>query len=211
MSRPGRARGLRARIAEELRLRRVAADLARHLQAPPAQAFASFGPRSVIVPPARVTRADCISVGERVSILEHSWLSVVEAVPGVVPRLTIGDGCRIGRFAQIACVGSVTFGRDVLTSERIFVGDTYHRYQDPTLAVLHQPMARPAPVSIGDGAFLGVGSAVLPGTSVGTHAYVAAGAVVTEDVPDFTLVVGNPARPVRRYDHDAGEWVACEP
>jgi acetyltransferase-like isoleucine patch superfamily enzyme len=128
-------------------------------------------------------------------------------VPGVTPTLTIGAGSRIGRFAHIACVGEIELGNGVLTAERIFVGDTYHRYEDPDLPVVAQPMAPPEAVRIGDGAFLGIGCAVLMGVTVGEHAYVAAGAVVTRDVEPRTLVVGNPARPVRRWDSAAADWV----
>ena len=66
-------------------------------------------------------------------------------------------------------------------------------------------MAAPRDVTIGDGSFLGIGSMVLPGVAIGRQVYVAAGAVVTRDVPDLTLVGGNPARPIRRWDGD--RWV----
>lgn len=198
---------LRGRLAEERRARALGAATARDLLPPPPARFARFGAGSVVVPPARVSSAPCIEIGDDVVILEHAWLSVVRSVPGVTPRLVFGDGCRIGRFAHIACVGEVVFGRDVQTSERVFVGDTYHGYEDPSLPVLRQPMAHPEPVHIGDGAFLGIGCAVLLGVTVGEGAYVGAGAVVTRDVPPRTLVVGNPARVVRRYDEHAGRWV----
>ena len=159
-----------------------------------------------MVPPARVTSPERIFLGDDVTILEHAFLSVVAAVPGVTPTLTIGSGSRIGRFAHIACVGEIEIGANVLTSERIFIGDTYHGYEDPDVPVLHQPMAPPQPVHIDDGAFLGIGSAVLLGVTVGAHAYVAAGAVVTQDVAPRTLVVGNPARAVRQWDESSGAW-----
>jgi len=140
----------------------------------------------------------------------HARLSVVAESEGVVPRLAIGDRCHIGRYATIACVGEIVFEDDVLTADRIFVGDSYHEYADPRMPVAAQGMSRPERVRIGSGAFLGVGSMVLPGVTVGENAYVAAGAVVISDVPPRTLVVGNPARPVRAWDAGRGEWVPAE-
>ncbi len=58
------------------------------------------------------------------------------------------------------------------------------------------------PISIGDNAWLGGGVIVLPGVTIGRDAAVGAGTVVTRDVPDGVVVVGNPARPLRRGDGD---------
>lgn len=198
---------LRHRLAEERRQRRVAAETARVLSPPPPSAFGAFGRNSWIVPPSRVSLPSSIFVGDDVTVLERSFLSVVEAVDGVTPKLTIGDRTSIGAQCHIACVGEVDIGPEVLTAARVFIGDTYHRYEDPTVPVLDQPMAPPEKVTIGRGAFLGIGSVVLMGVTVGEGAYVGAGAVVTADVEPRTLVVGNPARPVRRWDAQAGEWV----
>jgi acetyltransferase-like isoleucine patch superfamily enzyme len=198
---------LRRRAEEARRQRRVAADTVRVLSPPPPSAFGAFGSRTWIVPPARVSSPESVFLGDDVVILERSFLSVVAAVEGVTPKLTIGDRTNIGAQSHIACVGEVEIGPEVLTAARIFIGDTYHRYQDPDLPVLDQPMADPEKVTIGRGAFLGIGSAVLMGVTVGEHAYVAAGAVVTADVEPRTLVVGNPARPVRRWDARAEDWV----
>ena len=55
-------------------------------------------------------------------------------------------------------------------------------------------------VEVAAGAFVGAGATVLPGVRIGRHAVVGAGAVVTKDVEDHTVVVGNPARSVRRRD-----------
>jgi acetyltransferase-like isoleucine patch superfamily enzyme len=176
---------------------------------PPApEAFARFGPGSVIVPPARVTAPHCIEVGEGSVIHEHSWISVVEAIEGVTPHLVIGDRCNLGAQLHIACVGDIEICDDVLTAARCFIGDTFHAYEDVTRPVIDQPMADPEKVTIGRGAFLGIGSVVLMGVTVGENAYVAAGSVVTSDVPPRTLVAGNPARPRRRWDDARAEWVA---
>jgi acetyltransferase-like isoleucine patch superfamily enzyme len=176
---------------------------------PPPHAYGSFGPGSFIAPPARVLSPHLIHIGRDVMIHTHARLSVVDIVPGVVPRLTIGDRCHIGRFATVACVGEITFEADVLTADRIFVGDSSHEFADPGQPVAAQGMTLPEPVRIGRGAFLGVGSAVLPGVTVGENAYIGAGAVVTTDVAPRTLVVGNPARVIRYWDESRGEWVSA--
>jgi acetyltransferase-like isoleucine patch superfamily enzyme len=186
----------------------MGADTARALVPPPPSAFGAYGHNTWIVPPARVSTPASVFLGDDVVILERSFLSVVPAVEGVTPKLTIGDRTSIGAQSHIACVGEIEIGPEVLTAARIFIGDTYHRYQDPSLPVLDQPMAEPEKVTIGRGAFLGIGSAVLMGVTVGEHAYVGAGAVVTRDVEPYTLVVGNPARAVRRWDPSSEDWIA---
>jgi acetyltransferase-like isoleucine patch superfamily enzyme len=103
----------------------------------------------------------------------------------------------------------VEIGDDVLTADRVFIGDTYHDYRHVPQPVLDQPMRDPRPVSIGAGAFLGINSVILPGVTIGEGAYVAAAAVVNRDVPPRSLVAGNPARVVRHFD--GSKWVEGPP
>lgn len=200
-----------APLAEQLGRLRFALQVARNLRrdnaVPPPGAFARFGRASVIVPPARVTNPQWIAVGDEVVLHEGAWLSVVQVDPDRPPRLEIGDRTRIGRFAHIACAGEVRIGPEVLAADMVFIGDTHHGFADPTLPVSRQPLAPPRPVVIERGAFLGIRAAVLEGVTIGENAYVAAGAVVVDDVAPRCVVAGNPARPVRRWDADAGEWV----
>ena len=174
----------------------------------PPEAYASFGEGSWIVEPATVHNPQRIHIGARVVVQSGSWLSVIDRFQDRTydPVLRIGDGTVLGHHIVIACMGEVTIGREVLTADRVFIGDTYHEYSDPRTPIARQPMAEPRPVRIGSGAFLGVGAIVLPGVSVGENGYVGAGAVVTADVPPRSIVVGNPARVVRRWDDAAGEW-----
>jgi acetyltransferase-like isoleucine patch superfamily enzyme len=170
--------------------------------------FAAFGPGSEIVEPFVVSCPSRIVIGEGVRIGERSWLSVVDFHNGrsYEPRLSIGDGARLGPDLVIACIGSVEIGAKVQTGPRVFIGDTYHDYHDPDTAIVDQLMADPRPVRIETGAFLGIGSAVLPGVTVGARACVAAGAVVTRDVPPNSLAAGNPARIVRQWDPALRIW-----
>lgn len=203
----GRWSTLQVRLREGWRSRQVGAATARNLTPPPPSAFGSFGPGSYIVPPARVSMPEAIHIGAGVIINEHSWISVVEAVPGHTPKLTIGDRTVIDRLLHVACVGEIEIGEDVLIAERTLIGDTYHDYTDPDAHIVQQAVA-PRKVTIERGAHLGLGSIVMPGVTIGEEALVGAGAVVTRDVPPRTVVVGNPARVVRRFDAERGEWTS---
>jgi acetyltransferase-like isoleucine patch superfamily enzyme len=186
----------------------MAAFAARALMPPPPSAFATFGAESVIVPPARVTMPEAIEIGDRVVISEHAWLAVVRAVDGYEPRLVISDDALIERMCHIACVGEVEIGPKVSIGERVLIGDTFHRYDDVSAPVIDQPMAVPKKVTIERGAHLGLACLVMPGVTVGENATIGAGAVVTRDVPPRTVVVGNPARVVTRWDEGSSTWVS---
>ena len=201
---PARAR----EVVDEKRWQRdLAKRVAHDLALPPRRAYAAFGKDSTIVPPGRVTHPECIHIGERVVLLEHSWVSVVPAVEGITPRLVLGDDTRLGRFIHIACVGEIVFGKRCWGSDRIFIADTYHEYFDVNEPVQTQPMATPKSVIMGDDVFIGIGAVILMGVNIGDGAYIAGGAVVTKDVPAHTVVAGNPARVIRQYDPERG-WVS---
>ena len=174
-----------------------------------ASAFASFGARSRIQPDVTVHSPHRIHIGDDVIIRARTWLSVQEEHHDrrYTPELWIGDRTRIGHDCVLACIGEIVIGKDVLTADRVFVSDTYHDYRDAATPVLHQPMADPRPVRIGDGAFIGVNAVILPGVTVGERAYVAASAVVTKDVAPNTVVSGNPARVIRRWDAGTATWL----
>jgi len=186
----------RRRLAEERRLRATARLTRKVLRGPDRERFAGFGPNAILVPPVRVTRPDRIWIGRGVTVHEGAWLSVVEAHEGRPPTLRIGDRCRFGRELSIACIGEITIGDEVSASDDVFIADCYHDYTDPYTPVLYQPMSEPAPVVIGNGAYLGACSIVLPGVRIGEGAYIGEGAVVTANVPDGAVVFGNPARQV---------------
>ena len=113
--------------------------------------------------------------------------------------LEIGEECFVGDECLIDLAEAVRLERQVTLAERVLVlTHTNVGYRDHPLQARFPAMA--APVVVESGAFVGANVTLLPGVRVGSCAFVAAGSVVTEDVPPRTLVAGVPARVRRRLD-----------
>ena len=93
------------------------------------------------------------------------------------PIITIGDRCTLGKGIGIVGHERVEIGDDIWTGHYVYVTDQNHGYEDLDLPIGVQ-MWKNEPVSIGDGSWLGHGAIVLPGSRIGRHVVVAAGAVV---------------------------------
>ena len=149
-----------------------------------------------------------VEIGARVLVMEDCHFSLFEehGARKHSPRLRIGDGSVIGPRTWFSCVGEIEIGDDVLVGAGVLIADAHHEHADRGSPILLQPMMDPRPISIGRGAYIGPGAAVLSGVSVGDGAYVMPGAVLFEDVPANSVVAGNPAEVVRRWDAAGGRW-----
>jgi len=100
--------------------------------------------------------------------------------------IAIGNGTYVNQRTMITCKRSAVIGENCAIGWDVWITDTdYHCLGDGENI---------APVSIADRVWIGARSSILKGVSVGAGAVVAAGSVVTKDVPERALVAGNPAR-----------------
>ena len=106
-------------------------------------------------------------------------------------NLTVGDYAAIGEDALVYNLGPVTLGARVTVSQRAHLCAGTHDYADPAM-----PLEKP-PIAVGAQAWICADAFVGPGVTVGDGAVVGARAVAVKDVPPWTVVAGNPARPVR--------------
>ncbi|KQX18547.1 MULTISPECIES: DapH/DapD/GlmU-related protein [unclassified Sphingomonas] len=171
--------------------------------------FGSFGRRVRVVWPLRLTGLKNMHVGDDVTIAQAACILVVRDLVND-PRLSIGNGTKIGEFAHIVCSHDVSLGKDVLIAHRVFISDCGHAFGNVDLPILHQGLEKGASVSIGDGTWLGENVCILSAT-VGRNCIVGANSVVTGVIPDYSVVVGAPAKIVRRFCTSRRRWLPTDP
>lgn len=137
-----------------------------------------------------------VRISDNVRIREGVWIQATGVLdePGV--GLTIGEGTYIAPRAVLGAGGGITIGKRALIGASSHLLAENHRMNDPNVPIQAQGVTR-AGIIVGDDAWIGNGAIVLDGVTIGNGAVVGAGSVVTKDVPDGGIVVGNPARLIR--------------
>jgi UDP-2-acetamido-3-amino-2,3-dideoxy-glucuronate N-acetyltransferase len=146
----------------------------------------------------------------------------------IMPGAVIGENCNIGQNVVIS--PDVVLGRNVKVQNNVslytgvtceddvFIGPSavFTNITNPRSAVVRRDQY--LKTNIGKGASIGANATIVCGNDIGAYAFIGAGAVVTKSVPDFALVVGNPARHIgwmstfghRLYFNEEGEAVCPE-
>lgn len=151
-----------------------------------------------IHPSANVSPKAIIGEGSKI------WINVQ-----IRENANIGPGCIISKDVYIDHSVSIGARSKVQNSVSVYHGVTIGEdvFVGPNVAFTNDRVPRAfntewkiTPTRIDDGASLGANCTIICGITVGEYAMVAAGSVVTRDVPPYTLVMGNPARPVAKID-----------
>ena len=124
-------------------------------------------------------------------------------VNNILGDVVIGDNALIGLRCTV--IGPVEIGNDVLLAQNIVLSGQNHGYEDITISIREQKSIT-GKITIKDRAWIGANAVVVAGVTIGKHSIVAAGSVVTKDVPDFTIVGGNPAKILKQYNSNTKEW-----
>lgn len=132
--------------------------------------------------------------------------SVVEdfsCLNNAVGDIVIGDYCRIGLSNTV--IGPIRIDNGVNISQNVALIGLDHNYQNITQGIIEQGITT-SPIHIGEHTIIGANVIVLPGITIGKHCFIGAGCVVTQNIPDYCVTVGNPARIIKRYNPQSQTW-----
>lgn len=133
---------------------------------------------------------------------------------GESSKLEIGINCRMGDYTHIVATKHVKIGNNVLIASHVYISDSSHgNYGKDDTFEIDTPYTAPntrkiicKDVIIGDNVWIGENVVILPGIKIGDGAIVGASSVVTKDVDKYTIVAGNPAKPIKKYNDQKKGW-----
>lgn len=172
--------------------------------------FKNFGKKSYLNFPLKIAGAENISIGHNTFIGYKSWLA---AVPHTgfdkECSLVIDDGVSIGNFAHIYATKKIHIQKSVLIADKVYISDNLHSYEDISTPIIEQEIIQKDEVIIGQGSWIGEGVCII-GAKIGKNCVIGANAVVTKDIPDYCVVVGIPAKIIKRYCFEQQKWLKTD-
>lgn len=133
----------------------------------------------------------------------HSTVEDFATINNGVGDVIIGDHTRIGIGNVI--IGPAQLGNNIILAQNIVISGLNHHYEDINLPI-HLQNVYTRPIVVEDECWIGSNAVITAGVTIGKHSVIAAGAVVTKDVPPYSVAAGNPARIIKKYNPVSKDW-----
>ena len=146
--------------------------------------------------------APYISIGKDAKLHEGIWLNIHPSTTMKAPIIKIETGCIIGRRTTISGKKKIVIGKNALIAPNVFITDHLHGYSDKNTPIKLQEVQEAGSVTIEEGCWLGHGCAIVASEGndiiIGRNSVIGANSVVTKSCPEYSTLIGIPARNVAR-------------
>jgi acetyltransferase-like isoleucine patch superfamily enzyme len=149
-----------------------------------------------------------IRLGDYVIVSEGCWLNI-NGPDRPEPQLEIGHHTHLGRRSTVSPGRKIVIGDYVLTGSDCNIIGSHHVYDDPFKPYGSTGNTLDGTLRIGTNCWLGAQVSIIGAITIGHGSIIGSGTVITKDVPPFSIVVGNPARVIKRFDMRAKSWRDC--
>lgn len=174
--------------------------------------FKKFGRNSYIMKPYMLTNARYIEIDDQVIIRGYSRIEAIKSdnFEEQAHLIRIGKGTKIEQFFHVGACDLVDIGDNVLIASRVFITDHNHCFYDINVPIKHQGFQSGGKVVIEKNAWIGEGCVILPGVTIGRNSVIGANAVVTKDIPPYSVAVGAPAKVIKKFDFSHNRWISLK-
>lgn len=121
------------------------------------------------------------------------------------PVIILHNNVSIQQNIHLTCATCVEIGKYTAIASNVTITDIHHPYTDIDTPIELQPIETKS-VFIGESCKLYNNCVILPGTTIGKHCTIGANSVVSGNFPDYSVIVGSPAKIVKRYSMDKQAW-----
>lgn len=149
-----------------------------------------------------------ISIGNNTTIGSYSRIVCIDEMGGAkyTPCLKIGDNVSISMHFTAFCSGSLIVENNVLIAANVLITDLNHGIDPESKLDYGDQQYSVKDVKIGQGTWIGQNSVILPGVTIGKKCVIGASSVVTKNIPDYCIAVGNPAKEIKKYNFKTQRW-----
>lgn len=162
--------------------------------------FGSFSMPSYLGKPIFLKGIRNVFIGGRVRIFPHLRMETQDD-----GTIHIGDEVVISQNVHLTSAGKLEIGKRSLILANVFITNIDHDYREIGTHVVKQNIAVKDTL-IGENCFIGMGAAIMAGTVLGKQCVVGANSVVRGTFPDFCVIVGSPAKIVKKYNPQTQIW-----
>jgi len=180
--------------------------------------FLNSGKNFLIEFPFKILNPNYISVGKRFRVFKGARIECISAYGEQIfnPRLIIGNNVTFNNQVHIGVINEVLIGDNVLLASYVYISD--HSHGDYGAAFNSSPESSPSSrklfssgiINIKENVWIGEGAKILPNVTIGRGSIIGANAVVTKNVPDYSIAIGIPARVIKTYNFESKKWVRNE-
>lgn len=170
--------------------------------------YKSFGKKSIIYNPMCVCGKKYIEIGSNVTIRDYVRIEAIDKYMDqkFCPCIKIGDNTSFEQGGHIISNDKLIIGNNCVFSARVFISTANHSYEEIGINVLKQKLLN-SKVVIGDNCFVGIDVKIFPGVKIGNNVIIGAGSIVKNDLPDYTVCAGVPAKVIKKYDFKEKKWI----
>ena len=147
-----------------------------------------------------------LEIGEHTLFEPNVWLTAPDQA-----RIRIGSGCFLNLGVMVAAMDLVEIGDHCMFANGCFITDGNHRFDDADMPVPWQGFSSKGPTRIGDNVWVGANVVITSGVTIGRRCVIGANSVVTQELPDFTIAAGVPAKPIRKIEYGEGARASSPP
>ena len=166
------------------------------------------GSNVVIERKRKIVNPHHIEIGNNVFIGSNSFIAANTEKFGqnFTPIIKIGNNVSATAMLQIHCMDKIIIEDDVLIATNVFMCDGSHGYYNGIEPYKNQLLFKIAPIRIGKGSWIGQNVVIMPGVNIGIQCIIGANSVVTKNIPDYCIAVGNPCVIKKKWNDVSCEW-----